>query len=93
MAAAKELPQLKTLCGISPEEADVDFSGTYLDAADAQLIAFDLSKNSAIKTLKCNPPPAYAKSGRWPAAADQRQQPMTLVGQQWPCTPYLAAWL
>ena len=81
VAAAKDLPQLKTLCGIPPEKADIDFSHKRLDSGDAQLIAFYLSKNGAIKTLKCNPPPAYAKSGRWPAAADQRQQPLTLVGQ------------
>ena len=58
VAAAKEIPQLKTLCGIPPEHADIDFSNKALDAGDAQLIAFDLSNNDASKTLKCNPPPA-----------------------------------
>ena len=52
VAAARELPQLVTLCGIKPEEEAVDFSNRGLDAADAKLLAFDLSKNQTIKTLK-----------------------------------------
>ena len=51
VAAARELPQLVTLCGIKPEQEDVDLSRG-LDAADAKLLAFDLSKNQMIKTLK-----------------------------------------
>ena len=52
VAAAREMPQLVTLCGIQPEQEDVDFSGRNLDAGDAKLLAFDLSKNQAIKKLK-----------------------------------------
>ena len=52
MAAARELPQLVTLCGIQPEQEAIDFSGRDLGPADAKLLAFDLSKNQMIKTLK-----------------------------------------
>ena len=52
VAAAREMPQLVTLCGIQPEQEDIDFSRRGLDAADAKLLAFDLSKNQTIKTLK-----------------------------------------
>ena len=55
VAAAREMPQLVTLCGIRPEQQDVDFSGRDLDAGDAKLLAFDLSKNQTIKSLKCAP--------------------------------------
>ena len=54
VAAARELPQLVTLCGIQPEQEAVDFSGRRLDAGDAKLLAFDLSKNQTIKTLNLN---------------------------------------
>ena len=52
VAAARELPQLVTLCGIKPEQEAVDFSGRHLGAGDAKLLVFDLSKNQTIKTLK-----------------------------------------
>ena len=52
VAAARELPQLSTLCGIKPEQEAVDFSGRLLDVGDVKLLAFDLSKNQTIKTLK-----------------------------------------
>ena len=52
LAAARELSQLVTLCGIQPEQECIDFSRQGLDAGDAKLLAFDLSKNQAIKTLK-----------------------------------------
>ena len=52
VAAACKLPQLVTLCGIQPGQNDIDFSFRKLDAGDAKLLAFDLSKNQAIKTLK-----------------------------------------
>ena len=55
VAAAREMPQLVTLCGIQPEQEDVDFSGRGLDAGDVKLLAFDLSKNQMIKSLKCAP--------------------------------------
>ena len=53
VAAARELPQLVTLCGIQPEQQDINLNGRSLDAGDAKLLAFDLSKNQAIKTLSC----------------------------------------
>ena len=56
VAAAHELPQLVTLCGIQPGQEDIDFSGQGLDAGDAKLLAFDLSKNQKIKSLKCASP-------------------------------------
>ena len=52
VAAAGEMPQLVTLCGIQPEQAKVDFSGRGIDVGDAKLLAFDLSKNQAIKHLE-----------------------------------------
>ena len=52
VAAAHELSQLITLCGIQPEQEDIDFSHRGLDAGDAKLLAFDLSKNQAIKRLE-----------------------------------------
>ena len=55
VAAARELPQLVTLCGIQPEQQDVDLSkskGRGLGVGDAKLLAFDLSKNQAIKTMR-----------------------------------------
>ena len=52
VAAARELPQLVTLCGIKPEQENIDFSRRGLDPADAKLLAFDLSRNQTIKTLK-----------------------------------------
>ena len=53
VAAAREMPQLVTLCGIQPEQEDIDFSGRSLGDGDAKLLAFDLSKNQTIKSLKC----------------------------------------
>ena len=52
VAAAREMPQLVTLCGIQPEQEDVDLSRRSLDAGDAKLLSFDLSKNQAIKKLE-----------------------------------------
>ena len=52
VAAARELPQLVSLCGIEHEQEDISFFGRGLDAGDAKLLAFDLSKNQAIKSLK-----------------------------------------
>ena len=50
--AAREMPQLATLCGIQSEQEDIDFSMRSLDAGDAKLLVFDLLKNPTIKTLK-----------------------------------------
>ena len=52
VAAARELPQLVTLCGITPEQQGVNLSDRHLDVGDAKLLAFDLSKNQAIKTMR-----------------------------------------
>ena len=47
------MPQIITLCGIQPEQVDVDFSHRGLDASDAKLLAFDLSRNQSVRTIKC----------------------------------------
>ena len=47
------MPQIITLCGIQPEQTDIDFSDCGLDAADAKLLAFDLSRNQSVRTVKC----------------------------------------
>ena len=46
------MPQIMTLCGIQPEQTDIDFSHRGLYAADAKLLMFDLSKNRTVKTVK-----------------------------------------
>ena len=48
------MPQLVTLCGIEPEKEDIDLSRRDLDAGDAKLLAFDLSRNQMIKSLILN---------------------------------------
>ena len=50
------MPQMFTLCGIAPGQTDIDFSKKGLSEGDAKLLAFDLSKNQSIKTVK------YARS-------------------------------
>jgi Ran GTPase-activating protein (RanGAP) involved in mRNA processing and transport len=58
VSAAREMPQLATLCGIQPETKCVYFTGRAglaghgLDAGDAKLVAFDLLKNPVIKALR-----------------------------------------
>ena len=52
VAAAREMPQLVTLCGLQPDQEDVDLSRLSLDAGDAKLLVFDLLKNQAIMRLK-----------------------------------------
>ena len=52
VASASEMPQIVTLCGIRPEQTDIDFSNRGLDAGEAKLLSFDLSKNHTIKTVK-----------------------------------------
>ena len=52
VAAACELPQLVTLCGIKPEQQDINLNDRRLDVGDAKLLAFDLSKNQVIKTMR-----------------------------------------
>ena len=52
VGAAREMPQLATLCGIQPKQEDIDFSRRSLDAGDAKLLVFDLLKNPTVKTLK-----------------------------------------
>ena len=47
------MPQMMTLCGIQPEQTDIDFSHLDLDAMDAKLLAFDLSRNQSVRTVKC----------------------------------------
>ena len=52
LSIVSEMPQIITVCGIQPEQTDIDFSRRGLDAADAKLLAFDLSKNRTVRTLK-----------------------------------------
>ena len=51
------MPQIITLCGIRPEQTDIDFSAQlgarWLDAAGAKLLVFDLSRNQSVTTVKC----------------------------------------
>ena len=53
VSSAFEMPQIMTLCGIQPEQTDMDFTQRGLDAADAKLLAFDLSRNQSVRTVKC----------------------------------------
>ena len=53
LSFATEMPQIITLCGIQPEQTDIDFSHLGLDAMDAKLLAFDLSRNQSVRTVKC----------------------------------------
>ena len=50
--AAKDKPQLITLCGIKPEETTCDLSHKSLKDCDAVLLAFDLKKNTTLVELK-----------------------------------------
>ena len=51
IAAAEQNGKIKTLCGIKPDQTEANFINQYLQAADAQLLAFDLKFSSALKTL------------------------------------------
>ena len=53
VSAAKEKPQIITLCGLKPDQTEADFSNRHLGVGDAILLAFDLSKNSVLGKLKC----------------------------------------
>ena len=53
LSVASEMPQIITLCGIQPEQTGIDFTNRGLDAADAKLLAFDLSRNQSVRTVKC----------------------------------------
>ena len=59
VTSASQMLQLITLCGIQPEQTDIDFSETGLDEGDAKLLAFDLPKNQSIKTVKYARPLKY----------------------------------
>ena len=79
------MPQIMTLCGIQPEQTDIDFPRRGLDAADAKLLAFDLSKNRTVKTVK------YAAA---PKCSLLCQRPLTLslppIDVAWPTTRSVA---
>ena len=47
------MQQIISLCGIQPEQTDIDFSHRRLDAADVKLLAFDLSRNQSVRMVKC----------------------------------------
>eukprot|EP00937_MAST-01D_sp_MAST-1D-sp2_P005239 g5239.t1 len=51
IAAAEQNGQIKTLCGIKPDQTEADFSRWCLKPADAQLLAFDLKPSSPLKQL------------------------------------------
>jgi hypothetical protein len=53
--AAKDKPQLITLCGLKPDQTSADFSRQNLGVGDAILLAFDLKKNFVLVDLKCAP--------------------------------------
>ena len=53
VSAAKETPQILTLCGLKSDQTEADFSMRGLGVGDAILLAFDLSKNSVLVKLKC----------------------------------------
>ena len=61
MDGAKGKPQLTSLCGITPEDTERDFSGWHLNVGDAILLAFDLQKNSTLVKLKCASPELQPK--------------------------------
>ena len=50
--AARNKPQLISLCGIKPKETKRDFSFNGLKAADGILLAFDLQKHATLAELK-----------------------------------------
>ena len=49
--AAEQHGKIQTLCGIKPDQKEADFSGQYLEAADAVLLAYDIKVNAPLKTL------------------------------------------
>ena len=54
LSIVSEMPQIITLCGIRPEQTDINFSKRGLTAVDAKLLALDLSssRNHTVRTLK-----------------------------------------
>jgi hypothetical protein len=58
---AKE--NLTTLCGLSREEIELDFSGQYLDAGDAVLIANDIRDMGALTSLNMSKNGLLSKEG------------------------------
>ena len=53
LSIVSEMPQIISLCCTQPEQTDIDFPKRGLDAADAKLLAFDLSRNHAVRTIMC----------------------------------------
>ena len=49
--AAEQHGKIQTLCGIKPDQKEVNFSGQSLRAADAVLLAYDIKVNAPLKTL------------------------------------------
>ena len=81
MSSAYEMPQIMTLCGIQPEQTDIDFSYRRLDAADAKLLAFDLSKNRTVKTVKYAAAPKCSLLCQRPLTVLLRTPPHPLLFQ------------
>jgi hypothetical protein len=68
---------LTTLCGLSGEEAELDFSGQYLGAGDAVLIANDISDMGALLVLSLESNNLRADSGKALAEALKGNQVIT----------------
>jgi hypothetical protein len=49
--AAEQHGKIQTLCGIKPDQKEVNFSGQSLRAADAVLLAYDIKVNAPLTTL------------------------------------------
>ena len=67
--AAKDKPQIITLCGIKPEATTCDLSNRSLKAGDSIILAFDLKKNTTLVELKYAATPTRVQS-KVSAAAD-----------------------
>ena len=77
------MPQIITLCGIQPEQTDIDLHNCGLDAADAKLLAFDLSKNRTVRTLKYSAAPKYLLSCQHPLTLPL--SPFCSLARNWLC--------
>ena len=52
--AAEQHGKIQTLCGITPDQKEADFSNDWLKAADAVLLAYDIKVNAPLKRLQLN---------------------------------------
>jgi hypothetical protein len=70
---------LTTLCGLSGEEAELDFSGQDLGAGDAVLIANDISDMGAISKFTFNGEAIYAGGGHTASKQVTMETTMTVA--------------